>query len=97
MRPNRCELTELEKDSLVKWIISIYLCKAVPRSATVEKIANILFTTRGINSSPIVDKNWLLKFINRREEIRLYFSKRYDYRHILNKNPKLLRKWFIIV
>ena len=70
---------------------------AAPRPATVGEMANILLTARGTNPSPTVGKNWPSKFINRREEIRSRFSKRYDYRRALNEDPKSLREWFTTV
>ena len=47
--------------------------------------------------SPTVSKNWPSNFVNRRDELRTRFSKRYDYQHALNEDPKLLREWFATV
>lgn len=60
-------------------------------------MANILLAARGSYPSPTVGKNWLSTFINRREEIRSRFSRRYDYQRALNEDPKLLREWFTTV
>ncbi|KAJ5798994.1 uncharacterized protein N7503_006499 [Penicillium pulvis] len=79
IRPNGYKLTKLEEDSLVEWIISMDSRGAAPRLATARKMANILLAARGSHPLPTVGKNWLLAFINRREEIRLRFSRRYDY------------------
>ncbi|KAJ5279887.1 hypothetical protein N7478_005259 [Penicillium angulare] len=79
IRPNGHKLTQLEEDSLVEWIISMDTRGAAPRPATVREMANILLAVRGSYPPPTVGKNWPSSFINRREEIRLCFSRCYDY------------------
>jgi hypothetical protein len=56
-RATSYKLTDLEEDSLVKWILSIDTRGAAPRPATVGEIANILLATRGSSPSPTVSKN----------------------------------------
>jgi hypothetical protein len=70
---------------------------AAPRVATVREMANILLATRGSHPPPTVGKNWPSTFIDRREEIRSCFSRRYDYQRALNEDPKSLRAWFATV
>jgi hypothetical protein len=94
--PNH-KLTQLEEDSLVDWIISMDSRGAAPRPATVAEMANILLAARGSYPPPTVGKNWPSTFINRREEIRSRFSRRYDYQRALNEDPKSLREWFTTV
>ncbi|KAJ5655071.1 hypothetical protein N7490_002074 [Penicillium lividum] len=96
-RPSGHKLTQFEEDSLTEWIISMDTRGAAPRPATVGKMANILLAARGTSPPPIVGKNWPSTFINRREEIRTRFSRRYDYQRALNEDPKSLREWFITV
>jgi hypothetical protein len=96
-RPNRNELTELEEDSLVDWIISMDTRGAAPRPATIGEMANILLAERGSYPPPTVGKNWPSTFINRREEIRSRFSMRDDCQRALNEDPKSLREWFTTV
>ena len=52
---------------------------AAPRPSTVREMANILLAARGINPPLTVGVNWALTFINRRDELRIRFSRRYDY------------------
>jgi hypothetical protein len=70
---------------------------AAPRPAAVREMANILLAARGNHPPPTVGKNWASTFINRREELRSRFSKRYDYQRALNEDPKSLRAWFATV
>jgi hypothetical protein len=72
-------LTQNEEDSLVQWILDMDSRGGAPRLSTVREIANILLAERGSILPPTVGKNWLLTFINRRLELRMRFSRRYDY------------------
>ncbi|CEJ58776.1 hypothetical protein PMG11_07422 [Penicillium brasilianum] len=96
-RLNRFKLTELEEDSLVYWIISMDICGAAPRPATIGEMANILLAARGSQPPPTVGKNWPSKFVERRDELRTRYSVRYDYQRALNEDPKALRAWFATV
>jgi hypothetical protein len=96
-RHPRHKLTQLEEDSLTEWIISMDTRGAAPRPATVAEMANILLAARGTSPSPTVGKNWPSTFIQRRDELRTRFSRRYDYQRALNEDPKSLREWFTTV
>jgi hypothetical protein len=85
-RPSGHKLTQFEEDSLTEWIISMDARGAAPRPATIGKMANILLAARGTSPPPIVGKNSPSTFINRREEIRTCFSRRYDYQRALNED-----------
>jgi hypothetical protein len=93
-RPSGHKLTQFEEDSLTEWIISMDTRGAAPRPATVRDMANILLAARGNNPPATVGKNWPSTFIQRRDEIRTRFSRRYDYQRALNEDPKSLREWF---
>jgi hypothetical protein len=54
--PNQ-KLTQLEEDSLTKWILSIDSRGAAPRPSTVREIANILLAARGTNPPLTVGVN----------------------------------------
>ena len=60
-------------------------------------MANILLAARGTNPSPTVGKNWPSAFIQRRDELRTRFSRRYNYQRALNEDPKSIREWFTTV
>ena len=78
-RPSGYKLTQIEEDSLTKWIISMDTRGAAPRPFIVRDIANILLAARGKQRPTTVSKNWLLIFINRRPKLRTRFLRRYDY------------------
>jgi hypothetical protein len=97
MRETGYKLTQLEEDSLTEWILSMDLRGAAPRPSTVREMANILLAARGDNPPATVGKNWPSTFIQRRDELRTCFSRRYDYQRALNEDPKSLREWFTTV
>ncbi|GFG03195.1 hypothetical protein IFM5058_01312 [Aspergillus udagawae] len=51
------KLTQLEEDSLTKWIISMDLRGAAPRPSTIQEMANILLAARGETPPTTVSKN----------------------------------------
>jgi DDE superfamily endonuclease/Tc5 transposase-like DNA-binding protein/Psq-like protein len=91
---HRQKLTQLEEDSLTKWILSMDSRGAAPRPSTVREMANILLAARGETPPTTVGKNWPSTFIQRRDEIRTRFSRRYDYQRALNEDPRSIRAWF---
>jgi hypothetical protein len=97
IRASGYKLTQLEEDSLAKWIISMDSRGAAPRPSTVREMADILLAARGTQPPPTVGVNWTSSFIRRREELRSRSSKRYDYQRALNEDPKSLRAWFATV
>jgi hypothetical protein len=60
-------------------------------------MANILLAARGGQPPPTVGKNWPSTYIQRRDELRSRFSRRYDYQRALNQDPRSLRQWFSTV
>ena len=46
LRANSFKLTEIEENSLKKWVISIDVRGAAPRPTIVQEIANLLLATR---------------------------------------------------
>jgi hypothetical protein len=88
------KLTQLEEDSLVEWILCMDSRGAAPRPSTVREMANILLAARGSTPPLTVGVNWVSTFVNRRDELRTRFLRRYDYQRALNEDPKSLREWF---
>ena len=41
--------------------------------------------------------NWVTRFINRHEDIRSRYTKRYDYQRALCEDPKKIGEWFQLV
>ncbi|OKP03366.1 hypothetical protein PENSUB_6869 [Penicillium subrubescens] len=70
---------------------------AAPRPSTVRDMANILLAARGESPPATVGKNWPSSFVQRRDELRSRFSKRYNYQRALNEDPKAINEWILMV
>jgi hypothetical protein len=90
LRANSHKLTELEEESLKKWILSIDSRGAVPRPSHVREIANLLLEARGFTPPPSVGQNWVTKFVKRHPLLSSRFSRRYDYQRAKCEDPKII-------
>jgi len=81
IRANSHKLTQIEEESLIKWIISIDDRGGALRPSIVREIANLLLSKRGSTPIYTVGHNWVRKFIQRHpDRLRLRFSRRYSYK-----------------
>jgi predicted HTH domain antitoxin len=97
LRANSFKLTEIEENSLKKWVISLDTRGAAPRPYMVEEMANLLLTTRGTTPTQTVGKNWVGNFVKRHPELDTRFSKRYNYERARCEDPKIIMEWFNLV
>ena len=67
---------------------------AAPRPSTIREMANILLAARGSTPPLTVGVNWASTFINRRDELRIHFSRQYDYQRALREDPYSIRDLF---
>jgi hypothetical protein len=56
-RANLYKLTEIEEESLKKWILSIDRRGGAPRPSIVQEMANLLLEKRGTTPVPSVGEN----------------------------------------
>ncbi|KAJ6258426.1 hypothetical protein Dda_2933 [Drechslerella dactyloides] len=103
-RPSRCDstpnsrnLTKLEEDVIVQYILELCARSFHPRKSDVEDMANQLLSTRSDNSTRRVGKNWTYNFIKRRPELQTRLSRRYDYQRAKCEDPKLIGDWFQLI
>jgi hypothetical protein len=57
-------------------------------------MANILLSERGSTAVQRVGKNWVYNFINRHDEIKTRFSRRYNHQRAKCEDPKIIRECF---
>ena len=93
-RANSHKLSELEEQSLLKWVISMDSRGAAPRHPQVRDMANILLAERGSTPIQTVGEKWVYNFIQRQPELTTRFSRRYDYRRAQCEDPKTIQQWF---
>lgn len=93
-RANSHKLTQNEEESLVQWILSLDRRGAPPRPSHIREMANILLAARGTTPIQTVSANWASKFIQRRNELKTRWNRRYDYQRAKCEDPKVIREWF---
>ena len=93
-RANSRKLTEIEEESLQKWILSMDSRGAAPRPATVREIANLLLMRRGSTPVQTVGENWVSNYIKRHPELSTRFSRRYNYERAKCEDPRIIHEWF---
>ncbi|EDN10036.1 hypothetical protein HCAG_05839 [Histoplasma mississippiense (nom. inval.)] len=91
------KLSLTEEESLVQWILAMDERGQPPRVAAVREMANLLLASRGINPSPTVGECWVRNFVNRYEELKSKFSRKYDHQRALCEDPEVIRGWFKLV
>jgi hypothetical protein len=96
-RANSHKLTEIEEESLQKWIISLDERGAAPRPSTVRETANLLLAARGTIPVQTVGEKWVYNFVKRHPNLSTRFSRRYNYERAKCEDPKIIREWFSLV
>lgn len=92
--PNRTQLTSIEEEMIVKYILDLASRGNPPRKSTVEEIASSILQAQG---KPPVGKNWVYRFLQRRPDLKTAWTRRIDYRRAKCEDPKLIREWFEVV
>jgi predicted DNA-binding transcriptional regulator YafY len=100
-RANNHKLTEIEEESLRKWILSMDSRGAAPRPSTVREMADLLLAARGStrgSTPPLsVGQNWVTNFVKRHSDLSTRFSRRYDYQRAKCEDLKTISEWFSLV
>lgn len=91
---NSRKLTNLEEQSIVRYIIDLALRSFPPRRSGVEDMANRLLEIRGGGR---VGKNWTSNFVRRQPTLQTRFSRQIDYQRVLCEDPDAYRTWFSLV
>ncbi|OQD75008.1 hypothetical protein PENANT_c160G06905 [Penicillium antarcticum] len=91
------KLTEIEEESLQKWILSLDSRGAAPRPSIVREMADLLLAARGSTPPLTVGQNWVTNSVKRHPELSSRFSRRYDYRRAKYEDPKIMIEWFNLV
>lgn len=92
--PNR-KLSDTEEESLLQWVLSMDRRGMPPRPGTVRQMANLLLAERSKTTTPpTVGKNWVQAFVQRHDELRSRYNRKYDYERAKCEDPAELRRWF---
>jgi hypothetical protein len=93
-RANGHKMTQNEEESLIKWILSMDQRASAPRPSHIREMANILLSKRGSTTAQTVGEKWVYNFINRRDEIKTRFFRRYNHQRAKCEDPKIIQEWF---
>jgi hypothetical protein len=92
--PNSRNLTSLEQETIVQYILDLDARLHPPRLADVEDMANRLLAER---DAPAVGQRWASNFVKRQPELRTRFLRRYDHKRAQCEDPETIRAWFTLV
>jgi hypothetical protein len=93
-------LLPTEEEALIQWILSMSERGLPPRISTVRQMANILLAARDGSSADTpstVGENWVRRFVNRHEQLRSKYTRKYDHQRALCEDPKAMNDWFRLV
>jgi hypothetical protein len=96
-RVNKLKLTEIEEESLQKWIISIDSRGVAPRPSSIREMADLLLAARGSTPVISVGQNWVTKFVKRHPNLSSRFSRRYNNARAKYEDPKFVSGWFFLL
>jgi hypothetical protein len=83
----RLNLTKIEEEAIVQYILDRDLRGFSPRIIDVGNIANLLLRKRGARH---VGKNWPDRFVIQRREIKTRFNRVYNYQRGLYEDPTII-------
>ncbi|KAJ8070734.1 hypothetical protein OCU04_001104 [Sclerotinia nivalis] len=93
-RANCHNITELEEEVIVQYILDINNRGFPPKLKGVEDMTNYILESRGAKK---VGKLWAHRFVKRHTELKTRFSRVYDFQRALCEDPKLIGEWFRLV
>ncbi|ESZ90927.1 hypothetical protein SBOR_8699 [Sclerotinia borealis F-4128] len=93
-RPKSYNLTELEEEVLIQYILDLDERDFAPKLSGVEDMANYILESRGAKK---VGKLWAHRFVKRRSELKTRFNRVYDFQRALCEDPELIEGWFRLV
>ena len=91
---NSRKLTNSEERAIVEYINELYTRSFPPRLRDVEDMANQLLRAR---DAPPVGKLWAHNFVRRQPELKMRWSRKYDYQRAKCEDPKVIAPWFTLV
>ena len=87
-------LTKLEEEVIVRYILNMDERGFAPRLASVEDIANYILES---GRTQRVRKLWAYRFVQRRPKLKTRFNRVYDFQKALCEDPELISAWFRLV
>jgi len=95
--PNSRLFTDTEEEVIVRRILDLDTQGFSPRISIIREIANIVLINCDASHPQTVGKNWPTTFINRKDELRTMWNRKYDYQRAKCEDPAIIEPWFNIV
>jgi hypothetical protein len=92
--PNSRNLSDLEEQTIVQYVLDLDSRSFPPRLHDVEDMANKLLADR---DAPPVGKRWAYNFVKRQPELKTRHFRRYDYQRAKCEDPEVIHGWFTLV
>ena len=90
-RANGHKLTQFEEDSLLKWVLDLDKRGLPPRPSLLQDMADLLLSQHG---NERVSEKWVYRFVDRHPEVKLRFSRRYNYERAKCEDIKIIQEHF---
>jgi hypothetical protein len=95
---NNQKLSNTEESSLKQWILDMDQRGLPPSHAIARKMANLLLSDRkGLDLADSVSDRWVTRFIQRHDELRSKYNRKYDYQRAQCEDPEIIKNWFSLV
>jgi hypothetical protein len=98
------KLSSTEEEALVQWIDSMDQRGMSPSFSYIRQMADLLIFERGSMvladasvldaSTATVGENWVRRFLNRHDELKSRYNRKYDYQRALCEDPAIISPYF---
>ena len=92
--PNSMKLLPTEEQTILDHVLDLDAKGFPPRPAALKDLADLLLAER--KKDP-VGPDWPRAFIKRHPELKVKFSRKYDYKRALCEDPEIIQGWFRLV
>ena len=93
-RPAAAVLTKIEEEVVVQYVLDLDARGFPPRLDDLRESADHILALHG---KPPVGINWPNRLVSRREDLRLRWSRGYDFQRALCEDPVKMKSWFDLV
>ena len=92
------KLSELEEDTLSRWILDMYQRGLPLQISDARYLAQLLLSARlKTPEKATIGELWVNRFIKRRPELKSKYTRQYDHQCAKCEDPELIKSWFIRV
>ena len=92
------KLSELEEDTLSRWILDMYQRGLPLQISDARYLAQLLLSARlKTPEKATIGELWVNRFIKRRPELKSKYTRQYDHQRAKCEDPELIKSWFIRV